>query len=128
MSQGQGGGRPIKYTKKFIENLADEMLDFYYNDINAWHLLDFAVHKRINRERLSEFARSNDKFSHALKNVKDICEQRIINRAYTMRNSTFAIFDLKCNHGWKDTQVVEHSGNANITLTYDTVTREQPNE
>ena len=117
---------PSKYTKKFVNNLADEMIDYFVNDTSKFHLVEFAAHKLIPRQQFSVFANNNQKFSDAIKVIKTICESRIANHAYTMRNPTMALFDLKCNHQWDDKQTInmQHGGNVNINLSYDTVTPE----
>lgn len=110
-----GGGRPVEWTPDVIEALADEMLDYFKNS-KEFLLLAFTVHKDIPYEYLSRFAEENEKFNHAYKKCKGICELRLSQYGISADKPTFAIFCLKANYGWKETQAIEHTGNANITV------------
>lgn len=108
-------GRPKKYTKKYLDDLSEEIVKFFNENEEARHIIDFCVYKGLYKSRIQEFSRDNDNFSVSLKKVKTICEHRIIKNAYNMKNPTFAIFDLKCNYGYIDKQTVEQTTNLNIS-------------
>ena len=56
-------------------------------------------------------------FSETLKSIKaDITARKKIALLNGEGNTTGLIFDLKCNEGWKDKQVIEHEGEVVVTL------------
>lgn len=119
----RGPKGPSRYTKKYIDALAEEIMQWFEENENEMHLVSFCAEKGIPKQNMSEFSKKNRKFSEALKRVKTISEARILANAYKMRNPTMSIFDLKCNHGWVDKQnlAVEHSGNLNLEIGFSTV-------
>jgi len=69
------GGRPKVYDRKFIENLADELLEWLKQGKFCW-FERFALQKDINPDLLSKFASENKKFSGAYEQAK--AHQRIV--------------------------------------------------
>lgn len=56
------GGRPIKYTKEFIESEAEAFLAWMSKENSIWYK-DFALERGYLPDQLSEWARINEKFS-----------------------------------------------------------------
>ena len=56
-------------------------------------------------------------FSETIKSIKsDITARKKIALLNGEGNTTGLIFDLKCNEGWKDKQVIEHEGEVIVTM------------
>lgn len=56
-------------------------------------------------------------FSETLKSIKaDIASRKKIALLNGEGNTTGLIFDLKCNEGWRDKQVIEHEGEVIVTM------------
>lgn len=103
-------GRPKEYTAAFIEKEA-EALEKWIADPNHFWLGDFAAQRGYHRQRLSEFAKANAKFSDALKKAKQIQENRLFKKGLRGKyNPTLVIFALKNVAGWRDKKEVEHAG------------------
>jgi len=72
-------------------------------------MTEFASKRGYARQRLTEFAQASEKFSDALKRMKDIQEYKIVIGALTGKlNPTFAIFTLKNVAGWRDRKEIQH--------------------
>lgn len=95
--------RPKKYDDKFINGLADKLLEWIKGD-SAYFLKKFAIENGFSAQRLSEFAQTNDKFSDALKRAKDVQEARLFDLGLVTKNQSFVIFALKNVAGWRDTE------------------------
>lgn len=58
-----------------------------------------------------------DGYSETLKRIKaDITGRKKIALLNGEGNTTGLIFDLKCNEGWRDKQVIEHEGEITVTM------------
>jgi hypothetical protein len=107
------------FNKKWTENeiifLADEMLEWFekkitYKDKDGkdkeqsqlW-LKDFAIEKRMTRQRISEFKEKSEYFNH----IYDICNQIQESRLFRMgltAKTAMPIFALKNIAGWSEKQ------------------------
>jgi hypothetical protein len=77
---------------------------------------DFCEYNKIDRRTLYEYDQRPE-YSDTIKSIHD----RILERKHNALlngegNTTGLIFDLKCNHGWRDKQVIEHEGEVHVTL------------
>ena len=77
---------------------------------------DFCEYHKIDRRTLYEYDQRPD-YSDTIKSI----QERILERKHNALlngegNTTGLIFDLKCNHGWRDKQVIEHEGEVRVTL------------
>lgn len=77
---------------------------------------DFCEYHKIDRHTLAEYDSKPD-YSATVKSIY----ARILERKHNALlngegNTTGIIFDLKCNHGWKDKQVIEHEGEITVTM------------
>lgn len=109
-------GRPEKYTTKYIETLADELIEWIKGE-RAYFLKNFAIEKGFSAQRLSEFAEKNEKFSDALKRAKDIQESRLFDLGLVTKNQSFVIFALKNVANWRDAEKqTDNTDKPNTTL------------
>lgn len=116
------GGRPSKYKEEYCELL----LTFFDIDVKYKNkkevatakgavtiteeeacelpmFVDFAHHIGVHVDTLHEWCKVHAKFSEAYKKAKKLQERIIAKNAIKGRyNTTFALFALKCNHGWND--------------------------
>lgn len=77
---------------------------------------DFCEYLNIDRHTLAEYA-EKEAYSATVKRIYARIEERKYNALINGEgNTTGLIFDLKCNHGWKDKQVIEHEGEVIVTL------------
>lgn len=77
---------------------------------------DFCEYHKIDRRTLYEYDQRPE-YSDTIKSI----QERILERKHNALlngegNTTGLIFDLKCNHGWRDKQVIEHEGEVRVTL------------
>lgn len=76
----------------------------------------FAHHLGLMVTSLWEYE-SYPSFSETLKAIKaDITARKKIALLNGEGNTTGLIFDLKCNEGWRDKQVIEHEGEITVTM------------
>jgi len=64
-------GRPVKYTKEFIDNEADELMKWLKKGKFTW-FERFAVDRGIPLRLFSSWANENERFSEAYEAAKDI--------------------------------------------------------
>lgn len=108
--------RPKKYDDKFIENCADELLEWIKSpDTKSYFLKNFAVEKGFSVQRLSEFAQKNEKFADALKKAKDVQEVRLFDLGLVTKNQAFVIFALKNIANWRDNEKQTDNNDKPIT-------------
>jgi len=113
----RGPKGPSKYTTKFIEREAEALLKYAETCPLIPFEKEFAFRRGYPSQRMSEFAQASEKFSVALKKMKDIQEYKLVIGALAGKlNSTMAIFTLKNVAGWRNEQYLEHKG-AGLTLT-----------
>lgn len=112
--QGEGGGRPPKYTPAVIEGYADKLIEWYRTNSEHIWLKAFAVDHDIPSDVLSEWAGKNEKFALALKKAKDIQELRLIDLGIELSRDknkpAFVIFALKNVAGWRDAHDITSGG------------------
>jgi hypothetical protein len=112
------GGRPKTYTKEYLDNLADEFSEWIKNEDNYW-FKSFALDRDILPERLSEWARENDKFAKAYHLAKHKQEERIFKGATSGKfNAQMAKFGLANCHKWSERSETTISGNAENPLHF----------
>jgi hypothetical protein len=77
---------------------------------------DFCYRLGITTETLRVWE-ERDGFSATVKNIKEtILSRKEFHLLQGNGNTTGLIFDLKCNHGWKDKINIEHEGEVTITM------------
>jgi hypothetical protein len=110
-------GRPKKYTKKWIENYADEMLAWFIANPREYFIIGFLAESRVGKQRISEFARDNDYFSELYEQVTNICEHRLT-KVLIEENTVGAKFALARRHDWVEKQVIEQTTELNINGSF----------
>lgn len=71
------GGRPKKYTKEFIEHLADEFEIWMRDSTKIW-LKDFFNERGLSPKLLSEWVHINERFSEVYEIAKELQEARLV--------------------------------------------------
>lgn len=106
----------LKYTTEEIEKLGDEMIEFFDQTPTAVYFTDFSTIKMISRQRIYDFVKKNDYFSHCYNIVKDIIISRFIKYGLGGKNAAFPIFGIKniASDEFKDRQDFQHSGGLKI--------------
>jgi hypothetical protein len=74
-----GFGRPQIYTKEFIENEADEILEWVQKDSSIF-LGDFAFSRKYSTARMLEWTKCNEIFSATMQSVKDKLASKVRQR------------------------------------------------
>ena len=114
------GGRPVKWTPEAIEAEGEALLAWLQEDESRFWVKDFAIHRRYSSQRFSEWSKMCPEFSEAYARAMDVQESRIIRKGWDGRGQSLAIFVLKNNHAWRDTQEVQQTNlnvNANLDVT-----------
>ncbi|MCP3941052.1 MAG: hypothetical protein GY710_06170 [Desulfobacteraceae bacterium] len=74
-------------------------------------MIGFACYADVDKDSLTNWMahKSHDLF-RPTKRLKTLCEEDLVNRAILQNNPTGAIFALKCNHGYMETNktITEH--------------------
>lgn len=105
-------GRHKTFTEEKINQLADDFLAWTKGKFKTKTLFwfkDWAIESGFCYQRISEFAKENEKFADTLKIVKEM-QESILFHAGTNKNTNpaFIIFSLKNVAGWRDVQEQTH--------------------
>lgn len=93
------GGRPLKYTKEFIDNEADELMKWIEKKENVF-LEMFAFERGYYDELLSQWAKENEKFSIASKRFRSRQKALLQHGALTKKyNYNMAALVLSHSYG-----------------------------
>ncbi len=77
---------------------------------------EFCRFMQMDRNTLDEY-NTRPEFSRTIKSIHEaIHDAKQIALLNGEGNTTGIIFDLKCNHGWKDKQTIEHEGEIIVTM------------
>lgn len=106
----RGPKGPSKYTKSYLEEIADKLEDWIQIKTNVW-LGDFAAENNMNRHDLSREAPKSEKLFATYKKAKQVQENRLVKLGFSKgANAAFVIFTLKNVAGWRDKTEIEHTG------------------
>ena len=109
--QGEGGGRPKRYTKDFIENEAEALLEYIKTATPIPFIKDFAYKRGYTSAEIAHLFVSNFKFLHALNSLRDVQETKLVFGSLTNElNSYMSMNTLKNVAGWRDKHDIEVSG------------------
>lgn len=112
------GGRPVKYTKKFIEAEADAFLEWSSRKDSFW-FEDFAIQRGYDPDLLSMWANGNEKFSGAYKRAKARQKSLLIKGGlFNKLNANIVKFVLNNVFGWSERQETKVSGDASNPLAF----------
>ena len=104
------GGRPVKYTAKFIEKEADAFLEWMSRRTSLWYE-DFAMERGYDPDQLSIWAKENKKFSGVYRRSKVWQKSLLIRGGLLSKlNPSITKLVLANTCGWTDKQQV--SGDA----------------
>lgn len=106
------GGRPVKYTKEFIENEADLFLEWMKKPDSIWYK-DFALERGYDPNLLSIWAKENNKFSGVYERSQAWQQSKLIKGGLLNDfNSTITKLVLANTCGWTDKQQATLSGDS----------------
>jgi hypothetical protein len=112
------GGRPKKYTDKFIENEAVEFEKWIQKPNSPW-FEDFANQRGYSPDYLSEWAKENEKFFGAYKRAQALQKSILVKGGLTNKfNSNFTKFVMANTCGWSDKSESKISGDAANPLAF----------
>lgn len=98
-------GRPKQWTDDRIEQVAKDLEEWFLADEeNVFYQAFFATRKELHPDMIARFRRVNEEFNRTVKRIETLQQMRLVHKGF--KNPVMAIFCLKANHGWKDTQHV----------------------
>jgi len=107
------GGRPVKYTKEFLDNEAEEFIKWMKLP-RSIYFKEFALNRGYRPSRMVEFAEMNEKFSEALTYAREWQEMRLVKGGLTKDfDSSFTKFVMAHTCGWKEEKNVNITSNGN---------------
>lgn len=112
------GGRPTKYTDEFIESEADAF-NKWMDLPDSIYFKRFAINRGYHPNRLTEWAKENQKFSCVYEKARAWQECRLAEGGLTNEfNSGFCKFVMGNVCGWVDKQETKISGDAANPLQF----------
>jgi hypothetical protein len=112
------GGRPLEWTDERIQAEADALLEWMKDDISRLWFKDFAIERGHQPNLYGKLAKRHAGFRSSIKKAKAIQESRTFQGALRGElNTILAIFGLKNNHGWRDTQHTENKTDVKLSTT-----------
>lgn len=112
------GGRPQKYTKEYLDKLADEFLEWLKVPDNYW-FKSFAVERDLIFSELVENMDRSEKFSEAYRIAKQTQEERIVKGGIKGSfNTQISKFALANCHKWSERSETTISGSAENPLHF----------
>ena len=102
-AKGHGKGRPKVWTDDAISEMAQRLRDFIKRDEGVY-INSFCVEEGIHRQRLDEWADSNQDFADALKDAKEWQEAKFIRKSLNKEwDGSFARYVMArtCGEKWK---------------------------
>lgn len=110
------GGRPLKYTLEFIENEAEAFEAWMHREESLWYK-DFALERGYLPDQLSEWAKTNEKFSRVYKKSKEWQQSKLVKGGLLNKfNAGFTKFVMGNTCGWSDKQQI--AGDASNPLSF----------
>jgi len=107
------GGRPIKYTKNFIEAEADA-LEKWIQEPSSIYFKRFALERGYSPQRLPEFAEVNERFSEILAKTREWQEIRLVEGGLMNEfNAGFTKFVMGNICSWSEKTESKISGDEN---------------
>lgn len=95
------GGRPIKYTKELLDELADKFIA-WSNRPDTIYFKRFCLENNIPVQYMAELCALSERFSEAYKHALEMQETKMIegsiSKAYSSHMSQFVLIN---KHGWR---------------------------
>lgn len=100
------GGRPIKYTKEFIEKEAAAFEEWMNRKDSIWYK-DFALERGYLPDQLSEWAKVNEKFSRVYRKSQEWQQSKLVKGGLLNQfNAGFTKFVMGNTCGWSEKQQI----------------------
>ncbi len=100
------GGRPAKYTPAFIEAEADAFEAWMQQEDSLWYK-DFALERGYLPDQLSEWAKTNEKFSRVYRKSQEWQQSKLVKGGLLNQfNAGFTKFVMGNTCGWSDKQQI----------------------
>lgn len=120
----ENGGRPAIYTKEYVDELAEDFLEFielpssiYFKEFAIW-----IRQKRnlfFNNRHFTDFAEKSERFKEIYEYAKVVQESKLAKGALIRKlDPQMAKFLLSAAHGMSDKQSIEHTGNDVINVIH----------
>lgn len=110
------GGRPLKFTAYEFEKRIEAYFRWCEEKKKPLTLERLACFLHCDSETIREY-RHRDKFSATIKRLREYIHASKVENLTAGKGSTIGIiFDLKNNHGWKDKQEIEHTGDGPVQI------------
>ena len=120
-------GRPLKWTEEAAMQLIDEFHVWIDESDDNIYVQDFFLMKNdVCKSSINELSNRYPAFSNAYKKAKEKQEMKLLKLGGKGKlNPVFTMFNLKCNHGYQDTQVIKQEtthidGNTDLNTLSDT--------
>ena len=99
------GGRPLKYTVKFIETEADAFELWMQREDSLWYK-NFALARGYLPDQFSEWAKTTEKFSRVYRKSQEWQQSKLIKGGLLNKfNAGFTKFVMGNTCGWSDKQI-----------------------
>ena len=100
------GGRPTKYAAAFIEAEADAFEAWMQRKDSIWYK-DFALERGYLPDQLSEWSKTNEKFSRVYKKSQEWQQSKLVKGGLLNKfNAGFTKFVMGNTCGWSDKQQI----------------------
>ena len=112
------GGRPVQYTKQFIEKEAEAFDEWMSRPNSIWYK-DFALERGYSPDLLSIWAKENEKFSGVYERSQYWQQSKLVNGGLLgTYNAPFTKFVMANTCGWTEKQQSTISGDVVNPLTF----------
>jgi hypothetical protein len=112
------GGRPVKYTERFIEKEAEAFQEWMDRPTSLWYK-DFALERGYDPDLFSIWAKENEKFSGVYKRSQTWQQSKLVNGGLkNIYNANFTKFVMANTCNWADRQQSTLSGDSVNPLTF----------
>ena len=112
------GGRPVLYTKEFIEKEADAFLEWMSRPTSLWYK-DFALERGYDPNLLALWAKENERFSGVYSRSQSWQQSKLVNGGLMgTYNAHFTKFVMANTCGWTDKTQQTLSGDSVNPLSF----------
>jgi len=109
---GRPKGTWVKYSPKHKKILLAN-LKIYLEETEYPQLAEFCYNNDVDRPTMYQWP----EFNNTRKKLREKQQASLVHNTLTGKfNPAMAIFCLKNNHGWRDTQEIQHKGEVQLTI------------